>query len=120
MKRTLAALLAITLCTCSSLAVAASQDLAREAAALNQRSKAQLGVSIHALALLFNAQRGAYMLKYALVREGYWPVVQELQQAGLAKVTIVNGLPNGTEKSYQFVTLELTDKGQQIRNALEP
>jgi len=98
--------------------MAASPDLGKEAAALNQQSKTHLGVSIRALGLLFSAQPGGYFLKYGLVREGAWPYLQELRRAGLVEVTSVKGLPNGTEQNSEFVVIKLTSQGQQICNAL--
>ena len=110
--------LAIAFCFICGATFADPPDLGKEATALNRQSKAHLGVSIRALGLLFNAQPGAYALKYGLVRDGSLPYLQDLQRAGLVEVTNVKGLPYGATKNGEYVFIKPTSQGQKILKAL--
>src|SRR6185312_15775408 len=111
-------ILAVTLCGSFSGARAGSPDPGRAAAALNQQSKANLGVSIRALGLLFDTDPGNFELKYGLVRSGSWPFLLELQRAGLVTVTPMSHWPNGTAPTSEWVSIRHTSKGQQVHDAL--
>jgi hypothetical protein len=101
-------------------ATAATAVSAPEAAArLNAQSMADLGVDIRSLALLFEASPGSYLLRDALINNGSWFLLQNLEKKGLVKVDVVRGLPNGAEPSTEFVVISLTQKGQQVRDALD-
>ena len=117
-KQACAALIVLISCAWFPLARAAAPNLGREASALNQQSKIRLGVSIRALALLFDAQPGGYLLKYKLIQDGSWPYLQELQRASLVNVTTKSGVAYTAASTHAWLSHTLTSKGKQVRDAL--
>ena|SRR6185312_3874555 len=117
-KHALLISLAAMLCISLPIAQAASPDLVQEARALNQQSKKHLGVSVRALLLLFDAQPGTFSLKYGLLHDGSWPYLGELQRAGLVVVTTKSGKPYTTVPPNTWLSIKLTNKGQQVRDGL--
>jgi hypothetical protein len=113
MKKTairLAPLVLLTSIACST--AAGDQSTPQAAADLDQQSQRTLGVHIRALQFLFEAEPGTFLLKDVLVRDGAWDHLQELERAGYVKHSIVKAAEG------EFVQIELTAKGHQVRDAL--
>jgi len=94
------------------------RDISQTAVALNNQSKSQLGVGIFSLALLAEAGPGHFFPKSMLEKNGSWSKYQELEKAGFVRLIVSDGLPDGTAAGTEFVAVELTSSGQQVRSAL--
>jgi hypothetical protein len=103
-------LLVLLCASCTSEALDA--PLAQAAKSLNAQSKTSLGVGIRALPFLFDSEPGTFLLKDALVRDGSWSYLQDLERAGYVKANLV------TSVEGQFVQIELTAKGRELQHAL--
>ena len=89
------------------------------AAKLNAQAKTQCGVDIRSLALLFEADSGNYLNKGAFMGRESWFSLQNLESQGLVKARTLRGLPDGRESDTEFIVVELTSKGRQVRDALD-
>jgi hypothetical protein len=90
----------------------ASQAPAKAAAALNSQAQKSLGVSVRALAFLFEADPGSFLAKRSVALQAAWPQLMELQRAGYVRV---NTFPSASGELVQIV---LTPKGQAVAEAL--
>ena len=103
----LAALVA-TSCTSAS----PTDSPANAARSVNAQSQASLGVSIRALAFLFEASPGTYLAKDSVSLQESWKHLEHLERAGYVKV---NTIPSA---QGDLVEIVLTAKGQEVAAAL--
>jgi hypothetical protein len=93
-------------------ASAADHPAAGAATTLDKQSLKTLGVHVRALGLLFDADPGTFLLKDALVHDGAWSHLLDLQKAGLVTHTSFKSAEG------ELVQIKLTAKGQAVRKAL--
>jgi hypothetical protein len=105
-------LIAISLATVLSLSEAnaasalAQKSPSKAASELNSQSKRSLGVTIRALAFLFDG--GTILLKSSLMEDGSLEQLKSLEKAGYVKTHLV------TNADGEFVQIEVTAKGASV------
>jgi len=102
----------LLLSAAASAAEPSRPNPATAAKTLDSQSKSSLGISLRALAFLFDADPGTYLLKEALQFDGTLYNVKELERAGYAKVSTIKTADG------EFVQIVPTDKGEAVRRAL--
>jgi hypothetical protein len=78
-----------------------------------------LGISTSALAVLLTTPTRGFLPKGMLEANGAWPLLNALEEAGLATVHVSSGLPDGTLREQAFVQIVLTPKGAALVAALQ-
>jgi hypothetical protein len=85
MRILIASILLLT--TASSVAVAQSEaDLSRTTADLQKQAVAKLGFGLRSIGLLLQARPNDVLRKAELVKNGDWPLLEQLQHKGLVKL----------------------------------
>lgn len=85
---------------------------------INASSLAELGISLNALAYLMNASPHSFMPMWHLEENGDIEYIRELEKSGYVKVTILQGLPDGTEKDEKQVNIRPLKTGIEVQNCL--
>jgi len=92
---------------------AAGQDTAGKAAKiLNQQAQRSLGVSIRALAYLFDAEPGSVLSMRSVALQQSWHHLEALEQAGMVKLHKFGG------SGADYLRIELTPKGAAVAREL--
>jgi hypothetical protein len=110
--KTIALTVAILL-TASSLSFARAAkpiDPAQSARELNAHAQKSLGVSVRALAFLFDADAGTVLAKNSASLQRDWKHLESLQGAGLVELKMLG--------SGEYVQIVRTPKGEQVVRAL--
>lgn len=82
---------------------------------MNDSSQSTFGVSLAALAFLFDIRENSYRPKFILEQEGQLKLIDELENAGYIWVDTQIGLPDGQEPGTEFVTFTLFDSGKEVQ-----
>lgn len=93
-------------------------DLEQKINTLNNASIQSLGISLNALAYLVDASPYSYMPLWHLEKSGEIQYIRELETAGYVKVTIVQGLPDGTSQSEKQVNIRPLHLGVEAQRCL--
>jgi len=96
--------------TCSAGTPANSREAAK---ALETQAKKTLGVSVRALAFLFDAEPGSILSMHSVSLQTSWPELESLERAGLVKLRKFGGA-SGSD----YLSIELTPKGQAVASQL--
>jgi hypothetical protein len=107
-----AMVLSFAVCTAS-----VSAELETDLAEIKSSVQEHLGISIGALGQLLTAS-GGYRPKRSLEEDGTLAYIEELQKAGLASVSTMQGLPDGNLPNEEFVHVVLSPKGYSVVNVL--
>ena len=86
---------------------------------LNKQSIKILGVSLNALRYLVGASSDSYLLFSALEQSGDVSYIRELEAKGYAKVQIVQGLPDGSEKKTKYLRVIPSGDGKEMQRCVE-
>lgn len=116
MRRKIAAFLLTTMISFSAMAEDASIEA--KISKLNSSSVTELGISLNALAYLMNASPYSFMPMWHLEKSGDIQYIRELEKAGYVKVTIMQGLPDGTQKDEKQVSIRPLKTGIEVQNCL--
>ena len=107
-------LLAVICGLASAACVAAAPVNPDEAAkALETQAKKSLGVSVRALAFLFDAEPGAVLSMHSVALQRSWPELESLERAGLVKLHKFGGASGA-----DYLSIELTSNGQAVAGRL--
>ncbi len=82
---------------------------------MDESSKTTFGVSLAALAYLFDVRENRYVPDFHLKKTGQMKLIHELENAGYIKVDYQVGLPNGKEPNTTFLKFVLLDQGNEIQ-----
>jgi hypothetical protein len=85
-------------------------DAARAARELNTHAQKSLGVSVRALAFLFDADAGTVLAKNSVSLQRDWKHLESLQGAGPVELRILGG--------GEYLQIVRTKKGEQVVRAL--
>ena len=104
------ALLAITFALLFSSCFAQPPANSRDAAkALNSQAKSTLGVSVRALAFLFDAEPGTVLSMHSVSLQRSMTELESLEHAGLVKLRKFGGTSGA-----DYLSIELTPTGQAV------
>jgi len=107
-------LLAVICGLASSACVAGTPGNPEDAAkALETQAKRSLGVSVRALAFLFDAEPGTVLSMHSVSLERSRPELESLEKAGLVKLHKFGGASGA-----DYLSIELTPNGQAVAGQL--
>jgi hypothetical protein len=104
------ALVTVTFALACSPCFAGTPSSSSEAArALESQAKKTLGVSVRALAFLFDSEPGTVISMHSVSLQSAWSQLESLEKAGLVRLHKFGGTSGA-----DYLSIELTAKGQAV------
>lgn len=101
------------------VAAESAKDIERKVMKLNAQSIKLLGVSLSAVRYLVSASSDSYLLLSYLEDSGEINYIRELEAKGYVKTQIIQGLPDGTQKTVKHLRIIPIGDGIELQRCVE-